>query len=124
MTARQLAADHWLRLSLGEVHEVAAVRINDQPAQILWKSPYTLSVSQSLHRGENTIEIDVTNLWPNRLIGDAQSATSKHYTWTNIRTYTKNSPLLPSGLMGSVTLEPIFRSPLPQLVKRHPSDQH
>jgi len=112
MTASQLAADHWLRLNLGEVHDVAAVRINGQPAQILWKSPYSLSVGKDLHPGENIIEIDVTNLWPNRLIGDAQSTTGKHYTWTNIRMYTKDSPLLPSGLMGPVTLEPIFRCPL------------
>ncbi len=112
MTATQLAANPFLQLDLGEVHEVAAVRINGQPAQILWKSPYTLSVGKNLHPGENTLEIDVTNLWPNRLIGDAQSPTGKHYTWTNIRVYTKDSPLLPSGLMGPVTLEPIFSSPL------------
>ena len=109
LSAGELGADHSLRLNLGAIHEVAAVRINDHPAQILWEAPYSLSISQYLHPGENTIEIDVTNLWPNRLIGDAQSATGAHYTWTNIRKYTKDSPLLPSGLLGPVTLEPIYR---------------
>jgi len=65
-----------------------------------------------LHAGENTVEIDVTNLWPNRLIGDAQSPNSKHYTWTNIRKYTKVSPLLPSGLLGPVVLQTVYRLPL------------
>jgi hypothetical protein len=60
-----------------------------------------------IHAGANTIEVDVTNLWPNRLIGDAQDPNSKHYTWTNIRKYTKDSPLLPSGMLGPVMIEPL-----------------
>ncbi len=98
-----------LWLALGTVHEVAAVRINNKPVQVLWKQPWTLRADKFLHAGDNLIEIDVTNLWPNRLIGDAQSADGKHYTWTNIRKYTKDSPLLPSGLLGPVTLEPLYQ---------------
>jgi hypothetical protein len=59
-----------------------------------------------LHAGENMIEVDVTNLWPNRLIGDAQSPNARRYTWTDIRKYTKDSPLLLSGLVGPVVLHP------------------
>ena len=95
-------------LALGTVHEVAAVRINGKPAQVLWKQPWTLRADRLLHAGDNLIEMDVTNLWPNRLIGDAQSADGKHYTWTNIHKYTKDSSLLPSGLLGPVTLEPLY----------------
>jgi len=69
-------------------------------------------VDNLLHAGENVIEVDVTNLWPNRLIGDAQPGTGKPYTWTNIRKYTAESPLLPSGLLGPVTLKPRYRLPL------------
>jgi integrase len=43
---------------------------------------------------------------------DAQSPSGKHYTWTNIRKYTKDSPLLPSGLLGPVVLRPVYKLPL------------
>lgn len=112
LTNSQLAEKNSLWLDLGEVHEVAAVRINSKPAAILWKAPYCFRADPLLHVGENTIEVDVTNLWPNRLIGDAQSPNGKHYTWTNIRKYTKDSPLLPSGLLGPVVLHTVYRLPL------------
>jgi (4-O-methyl)-D-glucuronate---lignin esterase len=108
----QLTGKNSIWLDLGEVHEVAAVRINGRPATILWKAPYSLRAGPLLHAGDNTIEVDVTNLWPNRLIGDAQSPNGKHYTWTNIRKYTKDSPLLPSGLLGPVELHMVYRLPL------------
>ncbi len=91
---------------------MAAVRINGKPAAILWKAPYCLRADPQLHTGQNTIEVDVTNLWPNRLIGDAQSPNGKHYTWTNVRKYTKDSPLLPSGMLGPVVLHTVYRLPL------------
>jgi hypothetical protein len=112
LTNSQLAERNSLWLDLGEVHEVAAVRINGKAAAILWKPPYCFHADPLLHAGENTIEVDVTNLWPNRLIGDAQSPNGKHYTWTNIRKYTKESPLLPSGLLGPVVLHTVYRLPL------------
>jgi hypothetical protein len=112
LTNSQLAERNSLWLDLGEVHEVAAVRINGEAAAVLWKTPYCLRADPLLHAGENTIEVDVTNLWPNRLIGDAQSPNGKHYTWTNIRKYTKDSPLLPSGLLGPVVLHTIYHLPL------------
>ena len=57
--------------------------------------------------GENTIELEVTNLWPNHLIGDAQPSAGQTYTRTNIRKYSQDSPLLPSGIVGPVTLETV-----------------
>ncbi len=111
LTEEQLRGDHSLWLDLGEVHEVAAVRVNGKMTEIVWKAPYAVRVDRLLKAGENVIEIEVTNLWPNRLIGDAQSPAGRHYTWTNIRTYTKDSPLLPSGLIGPVVLKPLYRVP-------------
>ena len=108
LTEAQVAAASAANLNLGEVHEVAAVRINGKAAGILWKQPYAIRIDGLLHAGPNTIEVDVTNLWPNRLIGDAQDPNAKHYTWTNIRKYTKDSPLLPSGMLGPVKIEPEF----------------
>jgi hypothetical protein len=46
------------------------------------------------------------------LIGDAQPSATTHYTHTNIRKYTKDSPLLPSGLIGPVTMETVYEVPL------------
>jgi hypothetical protein len=107
LTKAQAAIAASAKLNLGEVHEVAAVRINGKAMGILWKQPYTIRID-GLHAGLNTIEVDVTNLWPNRLIGDAQDPDAKHYTWTNIRKYRKDSPLLPSGMLGPVSIEPEY----------------
>jgi hypothetical protein len=108
LTAAQLAATHTTWLDLGEVHEVASIRINGKPAGILWKGPFVVRAGNLLHAGDNVIEVDITNFWPNRLIGNAQSTTARHYTWTNIRKYTSASPLLPSGLLGPVALKPLY----------------
>jgi hypothetical protein len=94
-------------LKLAELHEICTVRINEKPAGTIWAMPLELDITDSLKSGENTIQIDVTNLWPNRIIGDAQPSNTHAYTNTNIRKYTKDSPLLPSGLIGAVTLETI-----------------
>jgi hypothetical protein len=92
-------------LALTNLREICTVRINGKPAGTLWALPYRLDITDTLRSGSNTIELDVTNLWPNRLIGDAQPGVTHPYTHTNIRKYTANSPLLPSGLIGDVTLE-------------------
>jgi len=110
LTEAQAAATLSAKLNLGEVHEVAAVRINGKLARILWERPYAVRVDGLLHAGANAIEVHVTNLWPNRLIGDAQNPDGKHYTWTNIRKYTKDSPLLPSGILGPVRIEPVYNA--------------
>ena len=94
-------------LALTDLHEIATVRINGKPAGTFWAIPYRLDITDHLLDGRNSIELEVTNLWPNRLIGDAQPGVTKTYTSTNIRKYKADSPLLPSGLVGPVTLERI-----------------
>jgi len=108
LTPGQAAAVMSSDLNLGEVREVATVRINGENAGTVWKRPYAVRPGSLLHSGANRIEIEVTNLWPNRLIGDARDPNGKQYTWTNIRKYTKDSPLLPSGLMGPVKIQPVY----------------
>lgn len=88
-------------LDLGEVSHVAEVIINGINVGTLWKKPFKLDISQALRVGENSIEIKVTNLWVNRLIGDAQPNTQKT-TFTTIPFYRKDSPLVPSGLLSKV----------------------
>ena len=58
----------------------------------------------ALERGTNRVEVRVTNLWPNRMIGDLQPGVTQTYTFTDFRPFTKDSPLLESGLLGPVRL--------------------
>lgn len=91
-------------LDLGTVRNIAHVRVNDRDIKILWKKPFRVDISDALRPGENHLEIEVTNLWPNRLIGDQLLPPDRRYTRTNVRAYTKASPVLPSGLLGPVVL--------------------
>lgn len=91
-------------LDLGAVQAVAEVTLNGQPLGTLWTPPWRLEVTRALKAGANALEIRVTNLWPNRLIGDASLAQEKRFTETNRNPYTPDSTLLPSGLLGPVRL--------------------
>lgn len=59
-----------LWLDLGSVKDLAEVSLNGRALGILWKPPYRIDVSSELHPGENRLEIQVTNQWTNRIIGD------------------------------------------------------
>lgn len=59
-------------LDLGRVYVIATVRLNGENLGILWKAPYSVDITSALKEGENVLEVDVANLWPNRLIGDAE----------------------------------------------------
>jgi hypothetical protein len=58
------------RLNLGEVNYIAGVKLNGKTFPNQWKPPFVLDVTDALKEGENTLEISVTNVWKNRLIGD------------------------------------------------------
>ena len=94
-----------LWLNLGQVREIASVAVNGIPVQTVWRTPFVVRIDPQLHAGDNTLEIQVTNLWPNRIIGDLQPTATVRYTHTNVRAYTKDSPLLPSGLLEPVTVQ-------------------
>jgi hypothetical protein len=107
---KEITADAaWLKkgrrvmLDLGSVKNLAEVRVNGKAMGILWKAPFTIDITKALRPGRNAIEIGVTNLWVNRLIGDQQPGATK-YSFTTERPYTAESPLLPSGLLGPVRL--------------------
>ena len=95
-----------IRLNLGTVKNIAEVSVNSSPATILWKSPFQLDITKYLHPGTNHLEIKITNLWPNRLIGDQNLPENKRITGLSVDLYKPDSPLLPSGLLGPVTLTP------------------
>jgi hypothetical protein len=93
-----------LYLDLGEVREIAAVRLNGQDLGVLWKKPFHVALGSTAKPGWNDLVLEVTNLWPNRLIGDQSLPPEKRLTHTNITKFTADSPLLPSGLLGPVTV--------------------
>lgn len=93
-----------LWLDLGSVKNLAEVIVNGQSLGIVWKTPFRVNVTKAMKEGDNHIEVKVTNLWVNRLIGDQQADTKTPVTFTTQAFYQANSPLLPSGLLGPVKL--------------------
>ncbi len=89
-------------LDLGEVKNLAEVSVNGKNLGILWKTPFKIDITDAVKKGKNQVEIKVTNLWVNRLIGDAQPGVTEKITFTTMPFYRGNEPLLPSGLLGPV----------------------
>ena len=118
-------------LDLGQVLYLAQVKLNGQDLGILWKYPFRLDITNALKTGSNDLEIAVTNLWPNRLIGDEQypddcqwdgsalkawpdwflknqpRPVKERLTFTTWKHWNKDDPLMPSGLIGPVKINAI-----------------
>jgi hypothetical protein len=91
-------------LDLGDVKNIAEVIVNGTPVSIVWKKPFRVDISSVIKPGENMVEIRATNLWVNRVIGDAQPNALDKYTYATWNFVDANSPLLSSGLLGPVKL--------------------
>jgi len=91
-------------LDLGDVKNIAEVSLNGKPVATLWKAPFKADVTQAAQEGENLLEVKVTNLWPNRLIGDSSLPEQERITYTPTPFYSPASALLPSGLIGPVQI--------------------
>jgi hypothetical protein len=60
-------------LDLGVVKHIARVKINGQDLGVVWTAPWNLKLPLSLLiKKGNRLEIEITNVWANRLIGDEQ----------------------------------------------------
>ena len=119
-----------LYLDLGEVKNLAQVRLNGKDLGIAWKPPYRVEITGAAKAGDNQLEIELTNLWPNRLIGDEELPddslqwTEKgalkalpawvqegkkspvgRVTFTTWHHWKKGDKLLPSGLLGPVQVQ-------------------
>jgi beta-galactosidase/beta-glucuronidase len=93
-----------LYLELGNVKNLAEVIVNGKPLGIVWKTPFRVEVTGALKEGDNTLEVKVTNLCVNRLIGDQQPDAVRKFTYTTQAFYQADSPLLTSGLLGPVKI--------------------
>ena len=98
-----------LFLDLGNVKEVAEVRLNGKKLGILWCSPWRVDITKAVKPTSNVLEVDVINLWANRVIGDLHQPKENRFTKThNVFRFAenmKNTALIRSGLLGPVTLQ-------------------
>jgi len=111
-------------LNLGKVANMAKVKLNGKDLGVIWTSPWQAEITGDIKEGENQLEIEVANLWINRLIGDEREPwdgvtngkwpewlingterPTKRYTFTTHRFYKKDDPLFESGLIGPVTIK-------------------
>jgi hypothetical protein len=94
-------------LDLGSVAHSAKVRLNGKDLGVVWCAPSRVDITEALKSGDNELEIEVVNSWPNRMIGDAKLPKEQRRTRTNITQYEKpeSQTLVPSGLLGPVTLQ-------------------
>ena len=92
-------------LQLGQVEEIAVVKVNGYACDTLWAAPYQTDIAPYLHRGSNTITIQVTSTWFNRLVYDAALPQEQRRTWV-INGPSAKEPLRPSGLLGPVQIKP------------------
>jgi hypothetical protein len=96
----------WL-LDLGTLREVAEATLNGRRLGVLWKEPFQADVSGLLVPGRNVLEVKVTNLWNNRLMGDLLDPGHKPYARTNMALKVRD--LIPAGLFGPVTIRRAVR---------------
>jgi hypothetical protein len=92
-------------LYLGEMANIATIRINGKEAGIIWTKPYRIDITEVMQGGTNQLEIEVTNTWANRLIGDNTLTGKERVTWTTAPFRLRGKPLLKAGLLGPVTIE-------------------
>jgi len=100
--ASLLTADGRMELSLGQIRNVADVTLNGKPLGILWKPPYVCDVAGVVRSGKNELKVEITNLWANRLVGDARLPREKRVT-----RITQQVPIQgphESGILGPVQL--------------------
>ncbi len=130
------ASGQRVALDLGQVKNLAEVTLNGKRLGVLWKAPFRADVTGALKPGQNRLEVKVTNLWPNRLIGDehfpedaewhgatlarwpdwivngAPRPRTGRVAFATWKFFTKDTPLLESGLLGPVTVRSVRPVPL------------
>ena len=117
-------------LDLGDLKNFAEITLNGKQLPLLWKPPYHLDVTEIIRQGDNDLQVKVTNLWPNRLIGDellpddrkwngislkewpqwvldGKPSPTGRYTFTTWHHWQKEDTPLPSGLFGPVRIHQI-----------------
>jgi hypothetical protein len=104
-----------LFLDLGALKHVAEVRLNGKKLGTLWTAPWRVEITAAVRPAGNVLEIDVVNLWVNRVVGDLNRPKGKRITETHdvfrFGMVRPTTPLLDSGLFGPVTLRAEEKQP-------------
>lgn len=110
-----LSSNHTLELDLGNVQVIAEVILNGKNLGVLWKAPFRVNIDKAVKHGDNTLKVKVTNLWPNRLIGDEQFALDYKRRGNNIKQW--------PDWLNNPSERPTKRSTLPAYIHWHKNDQ-
>jgi len=99
--------DRNLSLSLGEVRNIAAARLNGQDLGVAWCAPWRLALPERVLKARgNELEITVANLWWNRLFRDSSLPEAERLTWIPGKyPFSGNERLQRSGLLGPVRID-------------------
>jgi hypothetical protein len=108
LPAQRKAAGLRLLLDLGDVQNLARVRLNGKDLGILWKAPYVVDITGTAVAGTNRLEIEVTNTWYNRLAGDTGKPEAQRVTWTGA-----GGRGFGGGAPGAAAASPAPPAPLP-----------
>jgi hypothetical protein len=90
-------------LDLGDVGDIARVRVDGVDAGVVWTAPWQVDVTGLIRAGSNTVEVEVANAWMNRLIAEAASPTGEVFAPV-AAVYESDAPVRRSGLSGPVVL--------------------
>ena len=106
-----------LLLDLGNVQEMASIKVNGQKMPVKWSAPFVFDITKYAKAGMNNLEVEVVNMWPNRLIGDSKLPKKDRLTRTNVKKFEAEDSekyLRASGLLGPVILKKItiLKAPL------------
>jgi hypothetical protein len=99
-----LAAGRRVYLDLGDVRSLARVRLNGADLGVVWCAPWHTEATSALKEGKNTLEIEVTNTWINRLLADEKLPEDQRVTWVAREAIRAQKPQT-SGLLGPVTVK-------------------
>ena len=91
-------------LNLGKVDMIAEVTINGHKLTPMWCQPYAADIAEFVTEGKNTLQIEVTSTWFNRLVYDASQPEAERKTWT-LHGPRASAPLRATGLMGPVNIK-------------------
>jgi hypothetical protein len=95
-------------LGMRFLYNIATVKVNGIDCGTIWTKPYKVDILKAIRQGENQVEIEVTNTWHNRLIGDSYLPAEKKKTFTTAPFRLSNRPLDPAGIIGSVEIHTSF----------------
>ncbi len=97
--------DKKIILNLGNVLEMASIKINGNKMPVSWCFPFEYDITKYAKEGSNDLEVEVVNMWPNRLILDGSLPKNLRLTKTNINKFEATDAekfLRKSGLTGPV----------------------